>query len=69
MKAMWVAGVMGLLSLTPVGAAEPRESCGDFGTKIDFFDTPQEAAKWAKKEQKLVFVLHVSGIFEDPGLT
>ena len=49
-------------------AAMAGEACG-FGTKVHFVDTPKEAAALAKKEQKLVFVLHVSGHFEDPGLT
>jgi len=44
------------------------EACGH-GTKLRFVDTPKEAAALAKKDQKLVFVLHVSGHFEDPGLT
>ena len=43
--------------------------CGSHGTHVEFFDTPSEAAKVAKKEQKLVFVLHVSGNFEDPRFT
>lgn len=46
-----------------------QPACGDHGTSVKFFDNPQEAAKLAAKEQKLVFVLHVSGEFEDPGLT
>ncbi len=44
-------------------------TCGSFGTAVEFVDTPSEAARQAKKEQKLVFVLHVSGHFEDPKLT
>lgn len=44
-------------------------SCGRFGTKVDFVATPVEAARQAKKEHKLVFVLHVSGLFEDPRFT
>ncbi len=43
--------------------------CGSHGTRVEFHDTPSEAAKIAKKEQKLVFVLHVSGNFEDPRFT
>jgi hypothetical protein len=35
-------------------------------TAIEFVDTPPEAARIAKKEGKLVFVLHVSGHLEDP---
>jgi len=53
------------LLAAPVGAAE---TCGH-GTKLDFVDNPKDAAAIAKKEQKLVLVLHVSGHFEDPGLT
>jgi hypothetical protein len=39
------------------------------GTTINFVKTPSDAARLALKEEKLVFVLHVSGVFEDPGLT
>jgi hypothetical protein len=45
------------------------EGCGKFGTSVEFVKTPSDAAKQALKEEKLVFVLHVSGVFEDPGLT
>jgi hypothetical protein len=45
------------------------ETCGSFNTSVEFYDTPSEAARHAKKEQKLVFVLHVSGNFEDPRFT
>ena len=44
-------------------------TCGKFGTSVDFVNTPSEAAKKAKKEEKLVLVLHVSGHFEDPRFT
>jgi hypothetical protein len=44
-------------------------SCGSHGTSVEFLDTPSDAATKAKKEQKLVFVLHVSGNFEDPKFT
>jgi len=43
--------------------------CGSYGTTVEFVDSPAEAAKLAKKEGKLVFVLHVSGNFEDPRFT
>jgi hypothetical protein len=45
------------------------ETCGSFGTHVEFLDTPTDAARQAKKEEKLVFVLHVSGNFEDPRFT
>ena len=51
----------------PDGDKSP--ACGSFGTSVEFVDTPREAAKKAKQEQKLVFVLHVSGNFEDPRFT
>ena len=44
-------------------------SCGDYGTSVHFVKTPSEAARQALKEKKLVFVLHVSGKFEDPRFT
>ena len=60
--------VLCLATLAPAAdkKAEPSGSCG---TSIDFFDTPKEAAKQAEKDGKLVFVLHVSGNFEDPRFT
>lgn len=39
------------------------------GTTVEFVDNPVEAAQLAKKEKKLVLVLHVSGYFEDPNFT
>ncbi len=42
---------------------------GDFGTNVKFVKTPSEAGQQALKEEKLVFVLHVSGQFEDPTFT
>jgi len=44
-------------------------TCGGYGTAVEFFGTPSEAAKKARQDQKLVFVLHVSGHFEDPRFT
>jgi hypothetical protein len=48
---------------------DEKPSCSGHGTTIDFLDTPKEAAALAKKEGKLVMVLHVSGNFEDPRFT
>ena len=45
------------------------ESCGDYGTSVNFADSPAEAARRALAEEKLVFVLHVSGDFELPEFT
>ena len=48
---------------------QPETSCGNYGTAVQFVKTPSEAARQALKEEKLVFVLHVSGLFEDPDFT
>jgi hypothetical protein len=66
---------MGLALLAwgvPAGqAADKAEegSCSAHGTSVSFFDSPSAAAQRAKKEQKLVMVLHVSGNFENPDFT
>jgi hypothetical protein len=51
--------------------AKPAEDCGcgDYGTTVKFFKTPSDAATQAKKSEKLVMVLHVSGNFENPDFT
>ena len=49
----------------PPPAAEST-SCG---TSVHFVASPQAAARRAEEEGKLVFTLHVSGNFEDPGFT
>jgi hypothetical protein len=46
-----------------------KAACQQYGTHIDFYDTPTLAAAHALKEQKLLFVLHVAGNFEEPGFT
>ena len=39
------------------------------GLAVEFVRNPAEAARLAAQEQKLTFVLHVSGNFDDAGLT
>jgi len=61
-----------LLGAGPARAAdESCSTCGkqSYGTSIEWSGSPSEAAAKAKKEEKLVFVLHVSGHFEDPKFT
>jgi hypothetical protein len=58
-----------LAALAEDSGKPSAETCGSFGTSVEFVDTPSAAARLAKKEQKLVFVLHVSGNFEDPRFT
>ena len=45
------------------------ETCGDHGTSVHFEKSPKDAAKKALKEEKLVFVMHISGLFEEPDYT
>jgi hypothetical protein len=59
-----VAVTLAALVAAPVQAGE-----GCYGTAIEFVDSPKEAAALAKKQEKLVLVLHVSGHFENPEFT
>ena len=43
--------------------------CETHGTAVNFVASPAEAAQVAKRKEKLVFVLHVSGLFENPDYT
>ena len=49
--------------------AHEDTGCGNNGTAVTFEDSPSIAVRKAAKEHKLVFVLHVSGLFEDPRQT
>ena len=74
MRRMFCSATAGWLLLSasafvPYGRAGETGSCGSYGTNVEFVSSPSEAARQAKKEQKLVFVLHVSGHFEDPKFT
>jgi hypothetical protein len=74
MRTISLASILAaMLAGRPVGAQDcPKcEKCGteSYGTSIVWEGSPSEAAAKAKKEEKLVFVLHVSGYFEDPNFT
>jgi len=68
-----VGEAQGQKAIRPPGAVlkQPAEAatCGDHGTNVHFYKTPSEAARAAVKEEKLVFVLHISGLFEEPDFT
>ncbi|MBY0526373.1 MAG: hypothetical protein K2R98_23470 [Gemmataceae bacterium] len=58
----------------PVVQAPPpprvkEEPAGKCGTSVDFMEDPIEAGHKAMQDHKIMFVLHVSGDFEDPGFT
>jgi hypothetical protein len=65
--ALWLVPALWLVTGGTDFARAEKDTC--HGTSIQFEDTPSAAAKKALKEQKLVFVLHVSGHFEDPRFT
>lgn len=66
----WAADLTGRPAKGPTPVPMPNDGvCGKHGTTVTFVESPKEAAAQAKKEQKLVFVLHVSGLFEDPRFT
>ena len=73
----WSSAAALVAALALVGAADARSkspvpkepACGEYGTSVHFEDTPADAAKQAKKDEKLVLVLHVSGHFENPEFT
>jgi hypothetical protein len=66
-----LAGLVAAALATPAAARDQKEpaTCGEYGTSLHFEKTPSDAAKKALKEEKLVFVLHVSGNFEDSEFT
>jgi hypothetical protein len=52
------------------GPAKPSlEGGATHGTSIELVSAPAEAARQARDKKKLVFLLHVSGNFEDASLT
>ena len=61
----------GELDLSNLGKAPSCSSCGKetYGTSIEWMGSRAEASREARKEEKLVFVLHVSGHFEDAAFT
>ena len=54
---------------SPLAKSPDTATCGDYGTNVHFEKSPKDAAKKALKEEKLVMVLHISGLFEEPDYT
>ena len=71
--ASWILAAMLATSMAAQDHCKPSKcrKCGNenFGTSVTWEGSVSEAAAKAKKEEKLVFVLHVSGYFEDPKFT
>jgi hypothetical protein len=49
--------------------ASSAPECESYGTAVRFLSRPPDAARQALRESKLLFVLHVSGNFEDAKFT
>lgn len=77
MRRLWLFALVAWLGAAGVGWAdapkkaksEEASTCGDYGTSVHFEKTPSHAARLALKAEKLVFVLHVSGNFEESEFT
>jgi hypothetical protein len=71
----WTLPTLLALGLNVAAWADPgnkpaeKTTCGDYGTTVHFEKSPSDAARKARKEEKLVCVLHISGNFEDPDFT
>ena len=67
--------LLAIVLMTSLASAAPDgDSCGKcgnqkYGTSVEWAGSPSEAAAKAKADEKLVFVLHVSGHFEDAKFT
>jgi hypothetical protein len=53
----------------PASELLPGDRCKTFETKIRFHPTMADAADEARRSKKMLFVLHISGDFDDPGFT
>jgi len=57
------------LPASELGPSEEVANVRTYGTQVAFVSSPIEAARKALKERKLLFVLHLSGNFEDKKFT
>jgi hypothetical protein len=54
----------------PVAEAAPARPAGEnYGTQVLFLNNPTAAEEAARSEKKLLFVMHISGNFEDSCFT
>ena len=54
---------------TAVVAEDATPNCQKLGTRIEFVPEPTEAFRLAKQQKKLVYMVHLSGNFEDTAFT
>ncbi len=65
----WLRDESGEVASLEATEPEPESACQTFGTAVKFVKSPTEAMKLARREDKLVCVLHLSGNLEDAGFT
>ena len=56
----------------PAASGQTEQVCAvdrSLNTALTWAKSPGEASEQARKERKLVFLIHVSGNFEGPGFT
>jgi hypothetical protein len=53
----------------PASELLPADRCKTFDTKVRFHPTMADSADEARKSKKMLFVLHISRDFDDPGFT
>ena len=66
--------VLALVAVVQVGAPafgadDVPSVSGRYGTAVDWYDDEDDARRVARKTGKLHMAIHISGKFEDPGLT
>lgn len=66
---LWAGQAAASSKKSPGAKPSQAEGCGDHGTSVHFEPNPSAAARKALKEEKLVMVLHISGLFEDRDFT
>jgi hypothetical protein len=54
---------------TPPAASAPVPALLAHGTRVRFLINPEQAARQARRQGKLLFLLHLSGNFEDTRFT
>jgi hypothetical protein len=57
------------LPTSELAAVGEAATCEKYGTQVSFVSSPSEAAQKAVKEQKLLFLVHLAGNFEDTKFT
>jgi hypothetical protein len=61
--------IWGLAGADINAESAPSARCETYGTKVQFVSNPSTAAGQARRDHKLLFVLHLSGNFEDAQFT